>query len=124
MDKLNNTNTTYQWHKVANSIEEINFSLNGMAEFVVNEKRLCLIKSGNNLNACFQKCPHAGGIMSKGYIDASGNIVCPLHGYKFSLQNGRNVTGEGYLLKTFPVQIRTGAVFIGIGKNKLLNLVK
>ena len=114
----------YNWHKVADNIEQINFSCNGMAEVVVNENRFCLIQSENSLSACFQKCPHAGGIMSKGYIDASGNIVCPLHGYKFSLQNGRNVTGEGYLLKTFPVQIRTGAVFIGIGKNKLLNLVK
>ena len=119
MDKLNNTNTTYQWHKVANSIEEINSSLNGMAEFVVNEKRLCLIKSGNNLNACFQKCPHAGGLMSDGYIDAVGNIVCPLHGYKFNLQNGQNRSGEEYILKMFPVQIRSGAVFIGI-KKKIL----
>ena len=116
MDKLINTNKAYQWHKVANNIEEINFSLNGMAEFVVNEKKICLIKSENNLNACFQKCPHAGGIMSNGYIDSVGNIVCPLHGYKFNLQNGQNRSGDEYILKIFPVQIRSDAVFIGIEK--------
>ena len=124
MDKLSNTNKVFQWHKIANSIDEINFSFNGTAEIVVDEKVLCIIKNGNKLDACSQKCPHAGGIMSNGYVDASGNIVCPLHGYKFSLQNGRNVTGEGYLLKIFPVQIRYGAVFVGIEKKILLNSIK
>ena len=121
---LEDKDEKYNWHKVADNIKQINFSSNDMAEVIIDDKRLCLFQSKNNLSACFQKCPHAGGIMSNGYVDASGNIVCPLHGYKFSLQNGRNVTGEGYLLKIFPVQIRSGAVFIGIGKNKLLNLVK
>ena len=109
----------YQWHKVADSIEEINFSSNNMAEFVIDGKHLCIIKYGSTLVACIQKCPHAGGIMSNGYVDTSGNIVCPMHGYKFSLKNGRNVTGEGYILKIFPVQIRSNAVFIGIVKLNL-----
>ena len=121
---MKNTDEEYQWYKVADSIEEVNFSHTGMTEVIIDDKRLCLIRSKNNLSACFQKCPHAGGIMSDGYLDVSGNIVCPLHGYKFNLQNGRNVTGEGYFLKTFPVQTRSGAVFIGVEKNKLLNSVK
>ena len=120
MDKLSNTNKVFQWHKIANSIDEINFSFNGTAEIVVDEKVLCIIKNGNKLDACSQKCPHAGGIMSNGYIDAMGNIVCPLHGYKFNIQDGRNITGEGYFLKTFPVEIRAGGVFISIKKNKSL----
>ena len=56
--------------------------------------------------------------MSEGYIDSAGNIVCPLHGYKFNLQNGRNITGEGYFLKLFPVEICASVVFVGILKNK------
>jgi len=30
------------------------------------------------------------GLWPKGYIDLSGNIVCPIHSYKFSLKNGRS----------------------------------
>lgn len=111
-------NEQYCWHKIAENIEEINCTVDGMAEFVVADKKICLILSKNTLTACAQKCPHAGGIMSKGYIDSVGNIVCPLHGYKFNLQTGRNTTGEGYFLKLFPVEIRANAVFVGILKNK------
>jgi 3-phenylpropionate/trans-cinnamate dioxygenase ferredoxin subunit len=62
--------------------------------------------------------------MANGFIDALGNIVCPLHRYKFSLQNGRNVSGEGYFLKLFPVEIRPDGVFIGLEENKLFNWLK
>lgn len=113
-----NDNKEYSWYKIAKSIEEIKFSPEGTAEFIVADNKICLILSKNSLKACSQKCPHAGGVMSEGYIDSAGNIVCPLHGYKFNLQNGRNITGEGYFLKLFPVEICASVVFVGILKNK------
>ena len=59
-------------------------------------------------------CPHAGGLMDKGYVDAAGNVVCPLHQYKFSLKNGLDTSGDGYRLKTYPVEMRDGKLFIGM----------
>lgn len=41
----------------------------------------------------------------------------PLASLKFSLQNGRNVTGEGYYLKTYTVQVKEDGIFIGIEEN-------
>jgi nitrite reductase/ring-hydroxylating ferredoxin subunit len=73
---------------------------------------------GGRVLACAHKCPHAGGAMADGFVDALGNIVCPLHRYKFSLQNGRNTSGEGYYLKTHPVQLRENGVFVGIEEKK------
>ena len=107
-------NKEYCWHKIAENIEAINFSSEGMAEFEVGDKKICLILSENKLIACTQNCPHAGAKMSEGYLDTGGNIVCSLHGYKFNLHNGRNSSGEGYFLKLFPVEIRSHAVFVGI----------
>ena len=115
---------SYEWHKIAESLEEIDFAANGMAEVKVNGKDVCVIRANNAVSACAQKCPHAGGILSKGYIDAVGNIVCPLHRYKFSVKNGRNISGEGYFLKTYPVELRENGVFIGFIKNNLLNWLK
>ncbi len=60
------------------------------------------------------KCPHAGGILADGYIDALGNVVCPLHRYKYNMENGRNVSGEGYYLKHWPVELREEGVFVGM----------
>jgi nitrite reductase/ring-hydroxylating ferredoxin subunit len=114
----------YTWYKIADSVEEIIFAANGLTEVTVNGKIICLAKHNETLLACTQKCPHAGGIMADGYLDAVGNIVCPLHRYKFSLQNGRNVSGEGYFLKTFPVEIRKEGVFVGMVANGLFNWLK
>lgn len=85
----------------------------------VNKKTVCVALHNGELLACANKCPHAGGHLQEGFLDAMGNIVCPLHRYKFSLKNGRNISGEGYHLKTYPVEIRAEGIFIGFERNKL-----
>lgn len=104
----------YTWYKIADSIEGLHFPENNMMEIKAGEKTICLINHKGSLVGCAAKCPHAGGTMAVGYIDPLGNIVCPLHRYKFNLQNGRNVSGEGYFLKTFPIEIRPEGIFAGI----------
>ena len=118
------TNKKHTWHKIANSISEINFSSNGLAELTVAGKTFCIALHLDTLYACTQKCPHAGGLLADGYLDATGNIICPLHRYKFSLQNGRNISGEGYYLKTFPVEVRAVGVFVGIADSGLFGWLK
>ena len=112
----------YQWHKVAEHIGEINFSPNGITEITVGTKTICIALHDNSLNACIQKCPHAGGIIADGFIDILNNVVCPLHRYKYNLQNGRNVSGEGYYLKTYPLVHQDDGVYVGIEATSFLNL--
>ena len=114
----------YKWHKVADSKEGLFFKENNLLQTVVAGKAICLSKKEEVIMACAAKCPHAGGTMADGFIDAMGNIVCPLHRYKYSLKNGRNVSGEGYFLKTYPVETRTDGVFVGIEENKLFGWLK
>lgn len=102
------------WYKIADSENEISFGQNNLTVIEVNSKKITLAKVGNKILSCAYKCPHAGGIISEGYIDAPGNITCPLHRYKFSLVNGRNVSGEGYFLATYPVEHRADGIYIGI----------
>ncbi|MEO6734240.1 MAG: Rieske 2Fe-2S domain-containing protein [Ferruginibacter sp.] len=111
----------YKWHKVAETLDEINFLSNSLAEIQIAGKTICLALRNSSLQACTHKCPHAGGTLADGLIDAQGNIVCPLHRYKFSLQNGRNVSGEGYYLKTFPIEIKKEGIFVGFEENNLFN---
>lgn len=114
----------FTWHKVAESIESIPVSTTGLAQLSVAGKSVCVSVKENNVLACSAKCPHAGGVLADGYTDALGNIVCPLHRYKFNLLDGRNTSGEGYYLKTFPVEIRPDGVFIGLEANNLFNWLK
>lgn len=104
--------TPKKWYKIANSIAELTFAENGMTERVVADKKICVVFHNNKLFACTTKCPHAGGEIASGYVDALGNVVCPLHRYKFSLQNGRNTSGEGYYLRTYPLEMRIDGIYV------------
>ena len=115
---------TLSWHKIADSPSTIDFSSAGLAEIEVNGKKICLTNHNDAIHACTAKCPHAGGTLAEGYLDVSGNIVCPLHRYKFDMQTGRNISGEGYYLKTFPVEIRNDGVFVGIADSSLFGWLK
>ncbi len=99
-------------YRIAESLAEINFNKNGLALVEVGGKTITIAHHNDQIFACAHKCPHAGGILAEGYLDAIGNIVCPLHRYKFSLQNGRNTSGEGYYLKTYSIEIFNDAVFV------------
>jgi len=110
----------YTWHKIADSRGELHFQENGMAEIKVEGKNICLAIYKDSILSCAAKCPHAGGHLADGHVDALGNIVCPLHRYKFSLQNGRNISGEGYFLKTYPVEARKNRIYNKIEKKNSL----
>ena len=80
------------WIKVAASESEIVFNSNDIAEVTAGERKICIAKFQKTLFAFTNKCPHASGLFINGYIDAVGNVVCPLHRYKFNMRNGKNVT--------------------------------
>jgi 3-phenylpropionate/trans-cinnamate dioxygenase ferredoxin subunit len=104
--------------KIADSVDEIAFGENNLAEVHVDGKTICLAKVKDVLMGCAQKCPHASGIMANGFIDALGNIVCPLHRYKFNMETGRNTSGEGYYLKTYQIIVNERGVFLQKEKKK------
>lgn len=105
------------WVKIADAPEEISFATNNIAEVKAGEKLICIGKYKDQLFAFARTCPHASGQLSEGFIDALGNVVCPVHRYKFCMQNGRNVSGEGYYLQHWRVEIRDDGVYVQL-KNK------
>ena len=114
----------YKWYKVADHINEIGFADNNIAVVEANGKKICLAKFKEEVFAFAYKCPHAGGIMADGYVDALGNVVCPLHRYKYNMVNGRNTSGEGYYLKNWPTEIREDGVYVGMESGGLFGLFK
>lgn len=104
------------WVKIADTITEIPWQENGMCIIQVEGKTITIARKEEALFAFAYKCPHAGGIMANGYMDAAGNVVCPLHRYRFNMANGRNSSGEGYYLKTYGIRVIDGAIYIGFKK--------
>lgn len=101
----------YNWHKadiLTTALEE-----NKLQEVQAGEKRVGLLRRGENIHAFAATCPHTSAPLCEGWLDARGHIVCPLHKYRFDPVNGRNTTGEGYKLKTYPVELRGNEIYIG-----------
>jgi nitrite reductase/ring-hydroxylating ferredoxin subunit len=110
----------YTWHKVAETEADIKWLPGEVALVEAGDKKVCIARWKDGWYGFSHSCPHAGGLMEEGYLDDLGNVVCPIHHYKFSLRNGRNTTGEGYKLKTYPVESRPDGVFVGIVEGGLL----
>jgi 3-phenylpropionate/trans-cinnamate dioxygenase ferredoxin subunit len=106
----------YNWEFVADSVEQLGFGKYDIVQAEIGERTICIARFKDQLYGFQSKCPHAGAKMVMGYIDAQGNAVCPLHRFKFALRNGYNVTGEGYNMKTFPIELREEGVFVGFLK--------
>ena len=78
----------------------------------VRGKKICVGRYKERLFAFAYKCPHAGGLLGYGHIDVNGNVVCPLHRYKYNIANGRNVSGEGYYLKHWAIIQNDEGVYV------------
>jgi len=64
------------------------------------------------------RCPHKGEMaIARGLTgDADGHpkVACPFHKKTFSLEDGHCLTDEAYQLKTYPVKVEDGFVYIGL----------
>ena len=101
-----------EWHKIGDSEAVFQWQQNQMCVIEVNGRKITLARHQEALYAFAYKCPHASGIMADGFVDALGQVVCPLHRYRFSIKNGRNTSGEGYYLKTYQLEQRTDGIYI------------
>ncbi len=103
----------YEWHKVE-GVSFVQMEEGKLVEVSVADKKIGLLRRGDAVYAFTAACPHAGARLCDGWVDPLGRIVCPDHKYRFDSVNGRNTTGEGYKLFTYPVEIRGDDVFVGI----------
>lgn len=101
----------FTWHKI-DSIAFSGMEENKLTEVAVAAKRIGLLKKGTTVYAFTALCPHAGAPLCEGWLDPLGRIVCPDHKYRFDPVNGRNTSGEGYKLFTYPVEIRGDEIFV------------
>lgn len=121
---MHKTHKKYKWYKIAETTAELQFGENNLLQVEIGGKNICIAKTSKGLAACAAKCPHAGGFMVEGFLDGSDNIVCPVHRYAFDFINGRDVTGEGYYLKIYPLEENNSGIFIGIEEGGLFSWLK
>ncbi len=64
------------------------------------------------------ECPHRKQMaLSRGLIGAQGDepkVACPFHKKTFSLITGECLSGDECAIRTFPVKIDEGRIYIGV----------
>jgi len=63
-------------------------------------EEMAVFKTNGRLYGIQNICPHEGGQLCNGWIDG-GEVVCPLHGYKFNLKTGACSTDPKLKVKVF-----------------------
>jgi len=74
-------------------------------------QEILLVKSKGTIFACENECPHQGASLAAAIV-RDGFIVCPRHGYRFSLVDGQCPDHPAFILKIFPVQITGDEIYI------------
>ncbi len=110
-----NARLEHRFHKIAtlNEIlpdEKLFIEINGMEIVVIN--------INGELFAIGDKCTHDGGPLGDGIIEGY-QIVCPRHGARFDVRNGRALTLPAVKdTPSYPVKIDGNDVLLGIPYQK------
>ena len=57
-------------------------------KLAAGEKRLAILRIGELILVFDAQCPHRGADLSQANINGYGEIICPLHQYRFDLKTG------------------------------------
>ena len=81
---------------------------------IVHGKRICLVFREGQFYAVQDMCTHSGESLSKGAINYLGEIICPGHGYCFSMKTGRESAERSRDLEIYPVREGETGFYVGI----------
>ena len=75
---------------------------------------VALFNVGETFLAVDNRCPHRQGPLADGIV-AGRAVFCPLHSWKISLENGCALSGGEGSVKTYPVSVSDGKVYVAFG---------
>ncbi len=77
--------------------------------------RLAVFRTaGEQVFAIEDHCPHKGGPLSQGIVHDT-SVTCPLHNWVISLETGRAQGADEGAVRTVPVRVEAGRLFIALG---------
>jgi nitrite reductase (NADH) small subunit len=93
----------------------------GGACVILGEEQIAIFNFSrrNEWYATQNLCPHKQQMaLSRGMIGSAGDhcepkLACPFHKKTFSLLTGECLSGEQYQIRTYPVKIKEGKVYVG-----------
>ena len=113
------SDTDIRWQLVCR-VEDV--PAEGGACVLVEEEQIAIFNFARRGEwyATENRCPHkqqmalSRGMTGSFGADGEPKVACPFHKKTFSLETGACLSGEDYQIRTYPVKVRNGKVYIGI----------
>lgn len=102
------------WIKVFKSNEEAQLAVPDKTTRLVKirDARICLVNHQDNFYAFEDRCPHMGASLSEGIVNYLGEVICPLHEYRFNPKTGQEADQKCRPAKTYTLKVESEGVFI------------
>ena len=81
-------------------------------EFAAASRALCIANVDGVLRALDNECPHRGGPLAEGMVEA-GKVVCPWHAWAFDPATGATDSSQERVA-VYPVSVQGEDVFVTV----------
>jgi pyruvate oxidase len=112
---MTNTDNTLEWYRVADRDE---LPEGRVKTVTAGTHSMALTRIGGEFTAMDNRCPHQGGPLGEGSIEAGEDgqcwLRCPWHGWDFDPRTGRSPDGHDDSGQTlYPVEVRADGIYVG-----------
>ncbi len=104
------------WHKLFDNWAAAEKAIPeaGIRRATVDGIKVSLIRYREALWAVNDQCPHMKASLGDGRLNGFGEIICPLHYYRFKLSNGQEAENRCDDLEVYTIETREDGIYIGI----------
>ncbi len=78
----------------------------------VGEHAVAIFNFEGSLYALDNTCPHQGGPLGEGYLEETGVVSCPWHGWTFDLRTGVSPIDAEVRVRSHPVRVEAGEIIV------------
>ena len=78
----------------------------------IKERSIALFNHNGTIYALDNTCPHQGGPLGEGYLEANGVVSCPWHGWTFDLRSGISPIDKDVSVGCYPVKVEAGQIVV------------
>lgn len=90
------------------------FKDGGMTDKEISGQHICFARAGDTFYAFDDVCTHAHVMLSRGDLEGD-EVVCPLHGARFSIKTGQALTPPAVKpVRTYEVKTEGEEVYVKI----------
>jgi toluene monooxygenase system ferredoxin subunit len=86
---------------------------------IIDGIALVIVHSEQGYSAFYDRCPHAGAMMSEGFLEGD-RLICARHHWQFNAGSGKGINPPVTHLHSYPLVIdEEGMIWIELGEEAL-----